>query len=79
MLESIKTKVIECISDKTQIAPEDITTESHLVNDLSLDSLDLVEIEFTLEREYSIALNLTEGAVPEKVGDIINMIAKKIA
>ena len=79
MLEDISNKVIECIADKTQMLPESITHESNLKNDLDLDSLDLVELEFTLEREYNIPLNFTEGAVPEKVGDIINMIAKKIA
>jgi acyl carrier protein len=48
------------IADSLAVAKEEITLESRLVDDLGADSLDLVDIIFTLERKFGINVRETE-------------------
>jgi acyl carrier protein len=48
------------IADSLAVAKEEITRESRLVDDLGADSLDLVDIIFTLERKFGINVRETE-------------------
>jgi acyl carrier protein len=48
------------IADSLAVAHGEITLESRLVDDLGADSLDLVDIIFTLERKFGINVRETE-------------------
>jgi acyl carrier protein len=48
------------IADSLAVAKSEITPESRLVDDLGADSLDLVDIVFTLERKFGINVRETE-------------------
>jgi acyl carrier protein len=48
------------IADSLAVPREQITLESRLVDDLGADSLDLVDIVFTLERKFQINVRETE-------------------
>ncbi len=48
--------VAEALADSLAIDPSTIRLDSRLVEELSLDSLDLVEVIFLLERRFNIQL-----------------------
>lgn len=70
--------IIENISTKKQIFPEQIKPDSKFRNDLKMDSLDMVELEFDLEREFKIVIDLIGKEVPETIQDLVNTISEKL-
>ncbi len=54
----IETGVIQCMARVFGMAPEEITLQSSLVNDLGADSLDHVELRALLEKRFGITLPL---------------------
>lgn len=53
---SVEDRVKQIIIEQTGVKPEEITLQSHLVNDLGLDSLDSVELVMALEEEFDIEI-----------------------
>ncbi len=71
-------KVVEVIADITGKNPDGITMESHLVDDLDLDSLDAVEIVMALEDEYSVSVPDDDMEQFKTVGDIVEYVEKML-
>lgn len=57
-------------------AMTDDFTESTRLTDI-MDSLDIVELSFDLEKEFSISITNEELSSVEKVGDIISLTKSK--
>ena len=51
-------KVAEIIADTSEIPVEDITPESHTIDDLGIDSLDFLDIVFAVDKEFGIKIPL---------------------
>ena len=49
------------LADQLGISVDEIGMDTHIINDLSADSLDLVELIMALEEEYDIVIT-DEGA-----------------
>ncbi|MEM9731952.1 MAG: acyl carrier protein [Pseudomonadota bacterium] len=60
-------KVADIIADTSEIPREDITPESHTIDDLGIDSLDFLDIVFAIDKEFGIKIPLE--AWTEKVND----------
>ncbi len=67
-------KIIELIADKLGKKVDLIKLDSHLVEDLGADSLDVVELIMTFEDEFGIALPDEDVAKMKTVGDIVTYI-----
>ena len=72
-------KIRAIICDKFALEESAVTPETSFVEDLSADSLDMVEVIMALEEEFEI------GEVPEEelggmktVGDAVNFIAGRM-
>jgi acyl carrier protein len=59
-LNAVFTEVQAAIADSLAVPKSDIRLESRLLDDLGADSLDLVDIIFTLERKFGINVRETE-------------------
>lgn len=57
---------------------EEIELNSHLVNDLNIDSLDRVDITLAAEREFNIEIEDAIVEDIETVEEIVDMIANKL-
>lgn len=57
---------------------EEIELNSHLVNDLNIDSLDRVNITLAAEREFNIKIEDAIVEDIETVEEIVDMIADKL-
>lgn len=67
-------KVKELISEQLGISISDITEESSLVNDLGADSLDIVQMLISLEKEFGIVFGDDEIKTIKTVGDAVKFI-----
>ena len=50
--EVVKQRVMEVIKNFEKVDPNKVTESAHFVDDLSLDSLDVVEVVMALEQEF---------------------------
>ncbi|MDR3085669.1 MAG: acyl carrier protein [Christensenellaceae bacterium] len=69
-------KVQAIIADQLGIDPAKITPQTHLINDLKADSLDVVALVMDLEQEYGIEIPDEELLEMQTVQSILDFIDK---
>ena len=67
-------KLQKIFADQLNIAPEKITMESKLLEDLGADSLDFVEMLMTLEDEFNVTISDEEAKELKTVADVLKFI-----
>ena len=72
MLEELK----KVLSKQLKVAPERITLEAKIKDDLGADSLDILQLLMTMEEDYGIVIPDEELGTFETVGDIVNFLEK---
>ncbi|PWV98956.1 acyl carrier protein [Hoeflea marina] len=53
-------KVADIIAETSEIDRDTITTESHTIDDLGIDSLDFLDIVFAIDKEFGIKIPLEQ-------------------
>ena len=72
-------KVRGIIAEKLSIDKEQITLESDFIDDLDIDSLDLVELIMGIEEEFNIEIPDGEAEKVVTVGDVVEYIKENVA
>jgi len=67
-------RIQEALAEQFDVAPETITKETDIINDLGADSLDLVELIMTLEEEYDVTITDESVYEHKTVGDVTKFI-----
>ena len=67
-------KLQKLLADQLNMAPEKITLESRMLEDLGADSLDFVEMLMTLEDEFGVSISDEEAKELKTVADIVAFI-----
>lgn len=67
-------KVKSLIAEQLGISEDDISEESSFVNDLGADSLDIVQMLISLEKEFGIVFGDEEIKTIKSVGDAVKFI-----
>jgi len=67
-------KVQKIIADQFEVDPSEITMDTHMVDDLGADSLDVVELSMSVEEEFDLTVDDDQAANLLKVGDIVAYI-----
>ena len=63
---------------EVEFASEEITENSHLVDDLDLDSVDAVALAVRLEEEADIELTEDELRSLRSVGDVVGLVQRRV-
>jgi acyl carrier protein len=71
---SVEERVIEIVSEQMGVAKDQVTRETHFVNDLGADSLDTVELVMEFEEEFDITIPDEEAEKIQTVGQAITYI-----
>src|SRR6056297_3560573 len=75
---TIRTRVKEIIANVTGIPVEEIGDADHLVDDLDLDSLSLMEIGVDVDYEYRLGLPEETLQGIRKVDDAVQLVRRQL-
>lgn len=70
-------KVIKLISDATKIDISKIQLGTTFVDDLNLDSLDIVELMMKMEDEFGVEIPEEDAEGLKSVQDVVTYLGKK--
>lgn len=76
MSDEIRQKVVSLVAERMGVEEDQITDDTHFVNDLQSDSLDMAELVIDLEEAFDISISDEEAQQIETVGQAIAYIEK---
>ena len=74
MSDDITQRVKELVAERMGVEEDQITEDTHFVNDLQSDSLDMAELVIDLEEEFDMSISDEEAQEIETVGQAIEYI-----
>jgi acyl carrier protein len=74
----IKERVIDIVAHQLNVSKDQITEDTHFVNDIGADSLDTVELVMELEEEFDIDIPDDAAEKIQTVGEAIRYIEEAV-
>ena len=75
----ITEKVVAIVAEKANVTPTQVLPETHLINDLNFDSLEVVELMMQLEDLFDISMPDEEAQKLLTVGALVDAIVQHCA
>jgi acyl carrier protein len=75
-LEEVKALITQLLVEDLDIEPE-LVTDSATLEELDLDSLDLVEIGQVVEQKFGVRIRGSDAEGVTNIGDVVRMIHDK--
>lgn len=72
----VLTRVLEVVKNFEKVDAAKVTPESHFVNDLGLNSLDVVEVVFAIEQEFILDIPDHDAEKLQSIPDTVEYIAQ---
>jgi len=76
--DNIQEKVFAIIVDMLEVDEEDLSMNARFIEDLSADSLDIVELVMAMEEEFDLQIPDEDAEQIQTVGDAVNYIKKNL-
>lgn len=76
-MSNIQEQVVKVIAEQLNVEPEKIKPESHFIDDLGADSLDLVELVMALEKQFNCEIPDEEAEKITTVQSAIDYVSKQ--
>ena len=70
-------RVIQLVSEATKTDVSKITGETNFIDDLNLDSLDIVELMMKMEDEFGVEIPEDEAENLKTIQDVVKYIESK--
>lgn len=70
----VQDKVIKIVSDATKVDAGNIKGETNFVDDLNLDSLDMVEMMMKMEEEFGVEIPEDKTEELKTINDVTNFL-----
>ena len=70
----VQEKVIKIVSEATKVDSASIKTETNFIDDLNLDSLDMVEMMMKMEEEFGVEIPEDKTEDLKTIGDVTNYL-----
>ncbi|HLP76723.1 MAG TPA: acyl carrier protein [Candidatus Paceibacterota bacterium] len=67
--------VLEILADELGVAPDQLTPDARLVDDLGADSLTIVEITMRIEDAFNLSIPDEQWEKVRSVGDLLGTLA----
>jgi acyl carrier protein len=78
-MSQVEEKVKDIIVQQLGVNAEEVTIEASFINDLSADSLDIVELVMAFEEEFGIEIPDEDAEKIRTVGEATKYIEEKLA
>lgn len=72
--QTIRSRVLQVVSDQLGIPPEELTPQSDLQKDLNAQKLEIADLLTTIENEFKISLPEEKIEEIQTVEDLINLV-----
>ena len=72
-------RVKKILTKRVGIPPQEIQLDAKLVDDLGLDSLDVVELTIAAEGEFNIVIEDEQIRELSTVGEIVNLVKRGVS
>ena len=76
--ESVLERVREILVSSFELEPGAIQLDSHLIDDLDLDSIDAIDLAVELEQETGLRVEEQELRQIRRVGDIVELVCNRL-
>jgi acyl carrier protein len=76
--ESVLDRVREILVASFELEPGAIQLDSHLIDDLDLDSIDAIDLAVELEQETGLRVEEQELRQIRRVGDIVELVCNRL-
>lgn len=73
----LQDKVIKLVSEATKMDSANISMNTSFVDDLNLDSLDMVELMMKMEDEFGVEIPEDETENLKSIGDVVTYLKAK--
>jgi acyl carrier protein len=70
-------RVVKLVSEATKIEADKIKLETSFIDDLNLDSLDIVELMMKMEDEFGVEIPEEQAEKLKTVGDVVKYLQTK--
>ena len=70
----IQEKVIKIVSEATKVDASNIKSETNFIDDLNLDSLDMVEMMMKMEEEFGVEIPEDKTEDLKTIDDVANFL-----
>tara|TARA_B100001971_G_scaffold215182_1_gene259197 strand:+ start:141613 stop:141846 length:234 start_codon:yes stop_codon:yes gene_type:complete len=70
----IQEKVIKIVSDATKVDAGNIKADTNFIDDLNLDSLDMVEMMMKMEEEFGVEIPEDKTEDLKTINDVTNFL-----
>jgi acyl carrier protein len=77
--ESVLERVREILVESFELEPAQIRLDSHLIEDLDLDSIDAIDLAVELEQETGLRVEEQDLRQIRVVGDIVDLVCSRLA
>jgi acyl carrier protein len=77
-MNDLTSKIIQIAADQAGVSTQEVTRETHFINDLNFDSLDRVEFVMSIEDEFSISVPDEETEKVGTIDDAIMLVKKRL-
>jgi len=78
-MSQVEDKVKDIIVQQLGVNAEEVTSEASFINDLSADSLDIVELVMAFEEAFGIEIPDEDAEKIRTVGEAVKYIDEKLA
>jgi NADH dehydrogenase (ubiquinone) 1 alpha/beta subcomplex 1 len=74
--DDVLTRVLDVVKNFEKVDASKVTAESHFINDLGLDSLDVVEVVMALEQEFVLDIPDHDAEKIQSIQDAVEYISQ---
>lgn len=75
-VERVAERVFQCAAEQAGVSVSSVRSDSHIVADLGMDSLDIIEFLMAIEEEFEIEIADEDAERCSTVGDVIELVKK---
>jgi len=73
----MKEKLLKILAEQLDMDASELTDDKSFMDDLDMDSLDMVEMTVELEQELGVSFEQEQLAEIKTIGDLVGLLEKK--
>ena len=73
----LQEKITKLVADATKVDTSNVTEKTNFIEDLNLDSLDMVELMMKMEDEFEIEIPEDDTEKLKTIGDVVSYLKSK--